>query len=187
MIVRVLHECGYEQAMLGLSLSFDKPVGDMPKVAEKMYCKEGGHNKFLESIVVWLDVTAPRYWWQQMDTYRTGVTKQSESTMHTMMKRELTQDDFQLPLHTGILTWINMLIRQKQFDKLKATLPEGFLQRRILCTNYQTLRRIIKQRRDHRLKEWQYFIEEIMDQLHHQEFLTDVRAEFDASLTGGGE
>lgn len=177
MIVHVLRECGYEQAMLGLSLSFDKPVGDMPKVAEKLYCKEGGHNKFLESIVVWLDVTAPRYWWQQLDTYRTGVTKQSESTMHTIMKRELTLGDFaDIPLSS--LEAINNYIRAGDFDVVKTVLPEGFLQRRILCTNYQTLRRIIKQRRDHRLKEWQYFIEEIMDQLHHQEFLNDIKAAF---------
>lgn len=90
MKIDVLFEAGYEQALYGLSLSFkDRSISrktwwtadrfsSMRKLASKLYKMDGGHNKFLESIVVWLDVEASRAWWQEFDTYRIGTTKQSE-------------------------------------------------------------------------------------------------------------
>ena len=89
MDVQIMAECGVVEAMVGLSLSYGvgKSYEEMLEVAKKLYNKDGGHNKFLESIVVWLNIDAPRYWWQQFDTYRVGTTKQSGSTMHTIMKR----------------------------------------------------------------------------------------------------
>ena len=83
MNVTVLNEAGYQEALLGLSLSYEQSLDKMPAVAERLAQRDNGHNKFLESIVVWLDVIAPRYWWQEFDTYRIGVSKQSSSTMHT--------------------------------------------------------------------------------------------------------
>ncbi len=174
MKVEILHEAGYDIAMLGLSLSYNRPVEEMSKASKKLYRKDGGHNKFLESIVVWLDITAARYWWQQFDTYRVGMTKQSGSTMHTIMQRELTHEDFEdIPLSS--LEAINNYIRAGDFDVVKGVLPEGFLQRRICCTNYQTLRRIVKQRRSHRLQEWQIFINAVLGQVEHKEFFVDLQ------------
>ena len=80
MHVRILEEHGHDSALLGLSLSYDQTPERMPAVAERLRFRGDGHNKFLESILVWLDVTAPRYFWQQFDTYRVGVTKQRQST-----------------------------------------------------------------------------------------------------------
>jgi len=174
MKVIILRECGHTEAMLGLSLSFDRPVEEMPRVANELYCKDGGHNKFLESIVVWLDITAPRYWWQQEATYRVGITRQSESTMHTIFHRPLTQLCFSRSIPEATLYRLNLLIKRKQFDRIKAELPEGFLQRRIVMTNYQTLRRIIRQRRSHRLQEWHVFVDNILEQVQHKEFFTDL-------------
>lgn len=171
MNIKILKECGYEEALLGLSLSYNTDR-DMSVVAEKLADKDGGHNKFLESIVVWLDIDAPRFWWSQCDTYRSGITKQSESTMHTIMKRELTVDDFEdswLPEES--LTIINERIRDKKFDEVKILLPEGFLQRRIVCTNYKTLRAMINQRKTHKLKQWSYFCDAIKNQVAHSELL----------------
>jgi len=171
MRIEVLREAGYEETMLGLSLSHNQPVEKMPKVATRLYNKDNGHNKFLESIVVWLDISAPRYWWQQFDTYRVGVTKQSESTMHTILKRPLRQDDFEGEIYPEILKRLNSLIEQREFVQLKRELPESFFQRRIVCTNYQTIRRIIVQRRTHSLPEWQVFRDAMHAQLEHQEFM----------------
>ena len=161
--------------MIGLSLSHDQPVEEMPKIAEKLYCKDGGHNKFLESIVVWLDIHAPRYWWQQFDTYRVGMTKQSSSTVHTLLQDVLTQYDFVEPIPQDFLWQLNNYIERDQLLTVKAMLPEGFLQRRICCTNYQTLRRIIKQRQNHKLPEWQRFSTAILLQIDHKEFFDDLR------------
>lgn len=181
MKVVVLREAGYGEALLGLSLSYNRPIERMSEVAVRLCDKDGGHNKFLESIVVWLDITGPRSWWVQFDTYRVGMTKQSESTMHTVMQRPLQQDDFEQPIHPDTLGWLNFLIRQKRFDRLKLELPEGYLQRRIVCTNYKTLRRIYNQRWNHRLPQWQVFCTAICAQLEYADFLRTAEQETDDS------
>lgn len=171
MQVKILKEAGIEEALLGLSLSHNQPVEKMREVADRLAHKDGGHNKFLESIVVWLDITAPRYWWQQEATYRAGITRQSESTMHTIMRRPLTREGFEGDVALGTLVLLNHYIKQGEFDKVKCNLPEGFLQRRIVCTNYKTLRHIIRQRANHRLPEWQLFVSEIRKQVENPQWL----------------
>ena len=176
-IMRVLKlgEFGENIAMHGLALNKNQLPQDMPPVADRLACMDGGHNKFLESIVVWLDITAPRYWWSQFDTYRVGVTKQSESTMHTIMKRGLTEDDFEDKLfgHTYLIHTLNDAIKAGLFDTVKALLPESFLQRRIVCTNYKALRNIYHQRKNHRLSQWQMFTHALEDQLNRPNWVTD--------------
>ena len=173
MRIEVLDERGHEFALLGLSLSYRQDPAKMAAVARRLAGKEGGHNKFLESIVLWLDVTAPRYWWQQFDTYRVGVTKQSESTMHTMTKRPLTQGDFEHRVPAVQLAHLNQLIADKEWKQVKWLLPESFLQRRIVCLNYMALRRMIRQRFTHKLEEWRAFIDQVLSQIAHPEFLEE--------------
>ena len=173
MQVKILDEHGYEFAVLGLSLSYRQDPEKMPEVARRLALKGGGHNKFLESITLWLDITAPRYWWQQFDTYRVGVTKQSESTMHTMTKRPLTQGDFEHPIPAETLAHLNALIADKDWKQVKWLLPEGFLQRRIVSLNYMALQRMIRQRGTHKLEEWRAFIDQVFSQVAHPEFLEE--------------
>jgi len=52
------------------------------------------HSKYRRMIVVWMDITAPLYWWKEFDTYKVGTVADSCSTMHTIHKREFTLDDF---------------------------------------------------------------------------------------------
>ncbi len=63
MNVTILCECGYAPAMLGLSLNKRKDPANMPAVAQRLSGKDDGHDKFLRMIGIWLDVTAPRFWW----------------------------------------------------------------------------------------------------------------------------
>jgi len=171
MQVTVLDEYGYDLALLGLSLSYKQDTERMPEVARRLAFKGGGHNKFLESIMLWLDITAPRYWWQQFDTYRVGVTKQSESTMHTMTKRPLTQEDFEHSIPAETLAHLNQLIAEKDWKQVKWLLPESFLQRRIVCLSYMALQRMIRQRATHKLEEWHAFIDQVLEQTEHPELL----------------
>jgi len=57
---------------------------------------EGGpvHAKYRRMIVVWLDITAPLYWWKEFDTYKVGTVANSCSTMHKIHAKEFTLDDF---------------------------------------------------------------------------------------------
>lgn len=50
--------------------------------------------KFRRMIVVYLDVTAPMYWWKEADTYKVGTVRDSCSTMHKIHAKEFTLDDF---------------------------------------------------------------------------------------------
>ena len=173
MEVNVLNEAGYNEALYGLSLSYNRNIGSMPRVAERLAKYDNGENKFLESIVIWLDVRAPRYWWQQFDTYRVGITKQSESTMHTLMKRHLSDADFSGTMKLDHISWLNSLIDKRDFQRLKENLPEGFMQRRVVCMNYKALRHIYSQRYDHRLHEWREFLDGVLEHIEHPEFIRE--------------
>jgi hypothetical protein len=171
MEVIVLKECGYEEALLGISLSYNADINRMSKTAEKLSDMDGGHNKFLESMCVWLNINAPRYWWSQFDTYRAGVTKQSESTMHTLTRRPLTQNNFEGFVSDETIKLLNTLIEDNDLVGAKANLPEAFLQRRIVCTNYKALRGMVKQRATHKLQEWKKFCMCLKYQLEFPHFI----------------
>lgn len=204
MKVRVIKESGYDEAVLGITLSYHAQFADAAKAAERLAPKDGGHNKFLESIAVWIDLEAPRYFWQQFDTYRVGMTKQSESTEHTILKRELSIFDFEDPaqIYKATLDCLNADIRMannlthpdhKKYPnyrnllmrRVKENLPEGFLQRRILHTNYKTLRNIFRQRLHHKLPLWQKFIYDTYEGLEHPEFVEDILYKRGTSASSG--
>jgi hypothetical protein len=94
------------------------------------------HAKTIRGIMVYAEINAPRFWWQEMDTYRIGTDRlSSESTMHIQGK--------------GLST--------EELVKMKSELTEGTMQKRIQVFSYQALRRIYIQRRNHRLPHWQAF------------------------------
>ena len=96
------------------------------------------HAKTIRRIIVYAEINAPRFWWQEMDTYRIGTERlSSESSMHIQGR--------------GLST--------EELVKMKSELREGTMQRRIQMFSYQTLRRIYKQRRNHRLPMWHDFCE----------------------------
>lgn len=184
MHVAVLVEEGYEMALRGMAYSFkDRAVPVLgwwdthqvkaEKRAELLAGKEGGHNKFLESIIVWIDIEACRAFWSEFDTYRVGTTKQSESTMHTLQKRPPEYADFEADTPWQLIEAFQDIWPSIKNDvtTLKCALPEGYLQRRLVCTNYKVVRNIVAQREGHRLKYWDRFIQDLIDQLEHPEFL----------------
>ena len=52
------------------------------------------HRKFMRMITVYLDVTAPLYWWKEFDTYKVGTVANSCSTMHKIADKEFEEGDF---------------------------------------------------------------------------------------------
>lgn len=194
MKVQIIKEYGYDEALFGLGLSFGltseydsvqdficahigTKTGEslrerLGRVTRKLAPLDGGHNNVLESFVVTLDIDAPRYWWSEFDRYRCGVTKQSESTIHTITKRHLTVDDFEAKvIDLDYLAKINSVIDTGNMYLVKQMLPESFLQRRIVCTNYKSLKNIYFQRRNHRLPEWHIFCDVLRDDLEHFELI----------------
>lgn len=175
-----ISEYGYTEALLGLSLNHRQPIEKMPAALDKLAPYQAGHNKVLEFMVVYLDITAPRYFWQEFDTYRVGVSKSSESTMHNILDRDMELSDLAvsavdaMPLvrhFNEIKRQIQHLPKTEQIRELKKHLPEGFLQRRIVAVNYRALRTILEQRRNHRLQEWKDFCAVVERSLDHPSFM----------------
>ena len=125
------------------------------------------HSKHLRQIIVWFDLTLPRFMWQEFDTYR-HVEKVSESTMHTLLKDDLSEQDFEGNMEFTNPDTLEHLIelalawkKTEDYDEknllhytAKNNLPESFLQTRSVCTNYQCLKNMYLQRLPHKLKQW---------------------------------
>lgn len=210
MRVWLMKEFGYEEALFGIGLSYGK-VSGYATPEEAMQHDEwsrlcelapqlalygaGGHDKFLRQIGVVLDITAPLYWWKQMDTYKVGTVAQSASTMHTLLKKPITKDCFESGQVPDF--YVNFLegVRQDgDFVKLNACLPQSWLQRRIWTGNYAVLKNIILQRENHKLPEWKFFFDALFPALGHPELLpvrhpfsradTTAKASADETLSG---
>ena len=167
----IIEEAGYRSAMIGLSFNKDQDINNMPKVALGLSTHDGGHNKFLEQIIIWMVVRAPRYWWQEADTYRLS-SKSSQSTMHTILKNTLSPSNFECnDVHCVNIEYLNSLIDNNELVILKRKLPEGFMQKRMWMISYKTLRNMILQRRNHRLPHWKKFISDILSQVKNPELL----------------
>ncbi|MGL5458937.1 MAG: hypothetical protein ACRDBY_04930 [Cetobacterium sp.] len=61
---------------------------------KRLYKAGTDHRKYLRQILISLDITAPLYWWKEFDTYKVGTTANSTSTMHKIMAKEFTRNDF---------------------------------------------------------------------------------------------
>jgi hypothetical protein len=170
--VKVLEEHGYNSAALGFSLSYNTAIERAKEVMPKYAFGIPGENKFLEMIMTWWDISAPRYYWQEADTYRSGTTKQSESTIHTLKKKPLSQENFEENIPIFMVDFINTLIEEgAQLVQIKNVLPEGFIQRRIWMFSYKTLQNIFIQRKNHKLPQWHIFLDSVLSQIEHPEFI----------------
>jgi hypothetical protein len=70
-------------------------VGDNDLDLMKRLRKAGtDHRKYMRMITVYVDITAPLYWWKEFDTYKVGTVANSCSTMHKIQAKEFTLDDF---------------------------------------------------------------------------------------------
>ena len=191
MKVDVLKVDGIEEALLGMGLSYGltsnknitdmedaKLAGRLTKICAKCAQRGNGEDKFLRMIQIWADITAPRFWWAEFDTYKVGTVALSESTMHTLGKRQLTPEDFETPIEPGYLDTLNSALRSDNaIDFNKGMLPEGFLQRRIVNFSYAVFANMIRQRRNHRLPQWHYFLNKIYYGLPFPEFLPPLTVE----------
>ena len=139
----------------------------------KASVKEGNsHSKFLRQIMVCVDITAPLYWWKEFDTYKVGTVANSTSTMHKMDSKPITLDcfeigdycpevitskeeiDYLIQFLEGLRTKYLETKDKRYWKELIRWLPEGWLQTRTVTLNYQVLRQMYFDRRNHKLTEW---------------------------------
>ena len=132
------------------------------------------HRKFMRMITVYLDITAPLYWWKEFDTYKVGTVANSCSTIHKIADKEFTLDDFshehlfkddEMQTNTDVLEFVIDALNFARVDYLETKdknywwqmiqlLPSSYNQRRTVMLNYEVLANIYKSRRNHKLDEW---------------------------------
>lgn len=143
------------------------------------------HRKFMRMITVYLDITAPLYWWKEFDTYKVGTVANSCSTMHKIHAKEFTTDDFSCErlmtsgmdilmrtikilnecrnAYVNYDTWDNNGLpkptRKDIWYQLIQLLPSSYNQRRTVMLNYEVLANIYKSRKGHRLDEWKTMLD----------------------------
>ena len=150
------------------------------------------HRKFMRMITVYVDITAPLYWWKEFDTYKVGTVANSCSTMHKIADKEFTFSDFSCE-HIGnvpnkdvsyyrALDYTIMVLndaRQKYLEthdkaywwQIIQLLPSSYNQKRTVMLNYEVLANIYKSRNNHKLDEWRDFCNWI-EELPHSELIT---------------
>lgn len=157
------------------------------------------HRKFMRMIAVYMDVTAPLYWWKEFDTYKVGTAANSCSTMHKIADKEFTFDDFS---HEKLIKSVCMEIQEqhirispiqalattieclnsyrdlylqtkdkKYWWQMIQLLPSSYNQRRTVMLNYEVLANIYKSRRNHKLDEWHTFCD-LIESLPYSELIT---------------
>lgn len=162
---------------------FQFVLGEKDEVLMKRLADAGSvHGKFMRMITVYVDITAPLYWWKEFDTYKVGTVANSCSTMHKIAAKEFEFDDFS---HEKLINSACMEIQERHIrispmqalattisclnsyrdlylqtkDKkywwqMIQLLPSSYNQKRTVMLNYEVLRGIYIYRKDHKLDEW---------------------------------
>jgi hypothetical protein len=197
---------GFEEAIRGMRNPYDSwdksdttidyetgsvDVGDNDILLMRKLVAGGPvHAKFRRMITVSMDITAPLYWWKEFDTYKVGTVANSCSTMHTIMNKEFTPEDFSCERLIGdpddyaftpayifseTIRMLNYMrekyLKEKGIVDNKITeetwwqviqlLPSSYNQKRTVLLNYEVLSNIYMWRKNHKLDEWYQFIDAI--------------------------
>lgn len=127
------------------------------------------HRKYLRMIAVYVDITAPLYWWKEFDTYKIGTVANSCSTMHKIHAKEFTPGDFSHE-HMSLYSF-NVLCdtidalnyyrddfvcakEKGSWWQMIQLLPTSYNQKRTVMLNYEVLANMYKSRKNHKLNEW---------------------------------
>ena len=166
-----------------------------------MRLAKGGpvHAKYRRMITVYVDITAPLYWWKEFDTYKVGTVANSCSTMHKIHAKEFEYDDFSWEHlsdmadegdhfcnHEAMEATITALNYNRKkfietknkayFDAMIQLLPSSYNQKRTVMLNYEVLANIYEYRRNHKLDEW-HVVCDWIESLPYSEIITGGKDE----------
>ena len=167
------------------------------ELAQKLADGGSVHAKYRRMIPVYLDITAPLYFWKEFDTYKVGTVANSCSTMHKIHAKKFELSDFS---HEHLFHNVNdteMWLDIDFFNVLDNTifylnkarelyldtkdknywwqmiqlLPSSYNQKRTVMLNYEVLANIYPMRKNHKLDEWRDFCKWI-ETLPYSELIT---------------
>lgn len=171
-------------------------LGDNDLDLARRLIKAGSdHRKFLRQIFISVDITAPLYWWKEMDTYKVATVANSCSTMHKIHAKEFVIDDFShehlysrlgesyeaMDCMADIIDCLNKYrtLYLETKDKLWwwqmiQLLPSSYNQLRTVTLNYETLLNQYHARNHHKLDEWHAYCEWIENLPYFKEMCLEV-------------
>lgn len=144
------------------------------ELMKKLYKGGPEHRKYLRQIMVSMDILAPLYWWKEFDTYKIGTTANSCSAMHKIHAKEFVVDDFShdhldefgMAMLANIINYLNENRRyyistkkREYWWQMIQILPTSYNQLRTVTMNYENVVNIIHQRKNHKLTEWNEFVD----------------------------
>lgn len=153
--------------------------------------------KFRRMITVYVDITAPLYWWKEFDTYKVGTVANSCSTMHKIHAKEFALEDFShehllshdtvewgdiipIPMRVLEATVLALNVYREKYIKTNdkkywwqmiQLLPSSYNQKRTVMLNYEVLANIYINRCNHKLDEWRELCQWI-EKLPYSEIIT---------------
>lgn len=171
------------------------------KLMKSLVAAGSDHSKFMRMINVTVDITAPRLWWIEADTYKVGTVKNSCSTMHKIHSKEFTLDDFShehlipetiedeedglchvaplycLESHIELLNYYRKKYietkEKKWWWQMIQILPQSYNQKATVQMNYQVLRNMYHSRKNHKLDEWSVGFVKWVKSLPYSDLITD--------------
>ena len=75
------------------------------------------HRKFMRMITVYVDITAPMYWWSEFDTYKIGTVANSTSKMHKLLAKPFEMNDFSFDKLFGYKNEVRQYIPDFDYDE----------------------------------------------------------------------
>lgn len=134
-----------------------------------------GHDCFLKGIIVQFDLRLAQYMWQQVKRYHFFDFVSSQSTMHRITKMDI---DSQCNEYVDVR--IKDVAKEKimcynngeiSISEVLSNIPQGLTLTARITTNYLQLKTIYKQRKNHRLNEWQLFCKQLEELPYFLEFI----------------
>lgn len=201
-ILRLTHDNPYEIIHTDGDVCEYASIG--PKdinLAQRLIKAGSEHRKFMRQIMVSVDISAPIYWWKEMDTYKVATAANSTSTMHKLASKPITLDCFEIddyipmffddtkepllqkvdieahiqeeliPFLEFLRTNYNETKDKRYWKELVRWLPMGWLQTRTWTGNYENLFSIARQRENHKLTEWHQFNNMVRDLPYAKQFI----------------
>lgn len=181
--VRLCQKCGviydFRCVCTGTDKGFKLGLNDLD-LACRLIKAGQEHAKFLRMIHVQMDITAPLYYWKEMDQYKVSTTTNSCSTMHRITAKPFViddfshehLDDFSISCLNNTIEYLNSMREMFLLDKNKhfwwqiiQLLPSSYNQLRTWDGSMQTILSILKQRKGHKLDEWEQFRQACFDNI----------------------
>ena len=194
-VINNVHVYGLEDALRGsrypMATDLSNVSGEIDAMRIKLaQCGLGeGHDNFLNGVLVQFDLTFTNKAWVEAERYHFLDFISSQSTMHRITKFDLDKayisyvDPRMIEIMKEKVNEYNQLLSEdktnpvlkEKYLEILYSNPAGFRLTAKMTTNYRQLKTIYKQRRNHRLPEWQAFCDWVLTLPHAELITTDAQ------------